>query len=752
MAAPTAPSRKYYYANGQRILLEPSTRFMTVRTTTRGAAPLEAEVASALAGETRAAPPTVMTIPQYGIALIAVDGNGAGPGGQARASTGAVRASILSEDSPLTEGPPVFELAGLPQDSVVIPVGEVIVQFLADVTTTQREQVLKKYKPVSIDVDESVPNRFVLHLPEATDSIDVANALEENELVEYAEPNLVTVSPRPDAGDRTRTLEGVRAAVLNVPPEALPGVSEVLHIAEEQSRELLEQTEPATQESAGPTATPNDPALGQQWGLRKIRAIEAWSIHRGSAGVVIAVLDEGCDVAHEDISYALPGYDAFSNDNDATPNGNDAHGTACAGIVGMRHNNGRGGVGVAPGCRVLPVRIAQGIGGGMWSTSPVIVDRGVRTAVLRGASVLSNSYSLAPSTTVTHAFQYAQTHGRGGRGCVMPAASGNGDTLGIIFPAILSPTIPGMMAVGASNEWDQRKSKTSSDGENWWGSNYGPQLDVVAPGVHIFTSDISGGAGYATGNYVSTFNGTSSATPHVAGLAGLILSVDPNLRGWEVEEIIKMTARDLGGRGRDDEFGFGRIDARLALEATSRVWSSVAVRPVFLGVGQECFMRLHLRIYNSGINRVRLNSVVVRSHSADWSTEIDRFEYTPNPGGTMLPRAGNDVTFPRLLLMANGNRSGWSYRYSVSWTYTFWRPTSPGLALGASTESDAGTDARIEGFRGSDSGGPREAVQPVSFTGALPGGRVNESTETTPAAGDMVTIDREKRTITIVIR
>jgi thermitase len=116
--------------------------------------------------------------------------------------------------------------------------------------------------------------------------------------------------------------------------------------------------------------------------------------------------------------------------------------------------------------------------------------------------VLSNSYSVSPSTAVTNAFTYARTNGRGGRGCPIAAATGNGDMLGVIYPARLSPAIPGFLAVGASNEWDQRKSKTSLDGESWWGSNYGPEVDVVAPGVHIYTTDIMGGAGYGGGNYV----------------------------------------------------------------------------------------------------------------------------------------------------------------------------------------------------------------------------------------------------------
>ena len=93
-------------------------------------------------------------------------------------------------------------------------------------------------------------------------------------------------------------------------------------------------------------------------------------------------------------------------------------------------------------------------------------------------------------------------------GCVMAAATGNDDVLGLIYPARLSSSIRGLLAVGASNEWDQRKSKTSLDGETWWGSNFGPEVDIVAPGVHIYTTDIMGGAGYAGGNYETNLNST----------------------------------------------------------------------------------------------------------------------------------------------------------------------------------------------------------------------------------------------------
>lgn len=366
---------------------------------------------------------------------------------------------------------------------------------------------------------------------------------------------------------------------------------------------------------------------------------------------------------------------------------------------------------------------------------------GIRTAVDRGADVLSNSYSVSPSTAVTNAFAYAATNGRGGRGCAMAAASGNKEGLPVIYPARLSPTVPGLLAVGASNEWDQRKSPTSLDGESWWGSSAGPEVDVVAPGVHIFTTDVMGAAGYAGGNYTPKFNGTSSATPHVAGLMALILSLDPGLRGWEVEELVKMTTVDLGVAGRDNFTGYGRIDARRALEAASKLWYEIT--PAVEFIGGAAFMRLNARLYNPGINTVRLDSFTLTSHNPDWTQEIDRFEYRPNPGNVLASRAGHDVRFHRVLLKANGSPAAWSYRWSASWSYTFWRPSGPGLPLAA--DATAGPGVAVNG---STRGG-------ADLGSAAPGGSgaPASASELTGTDGTAValTIDAG-RSITITVR
>ena len=182
----------------------------------------------------------------------------------------------------------------------------------------------------------------------------------------------------------------------------------------------------------------------------------------------------------------------------------------------------------------------------------------------QGAAVLSNSWGGGPpSDLISRAFGRARTQGRQGRGCVVAIAAGN-DQIAIDYPG----SLPGYVTVGASNWNDERKTRTSSDGEDWWGSNFGPTLHVLAPGVAIWTTDISGARGYETGDFTKTFNGTSAATPHVAGAAALMLSANPALSATEVRNILRQTAARLSGQtGWTPEFGWGRLDVGAAVKA-----------------------------------------------------------------------------------------------------------------------------------------------------------------------------------------
>ncbi len=240
--------------------------------------------------------------------------------------------------------------------------------------------------------------------------------------------------------------------------------------------------------------------------------------------------------------------------NNNNPQDDHGHGTCCAGIAGARSNNGIGIAGVAPNCALLPVKVLNSGGSGTYTA----VAAGITFAANSGAAVISMSLG-GPccDSGVDVALQYAAS-----LDVLTVAASGNNNALGVIYPA----SSPWGMAIGASSPCDERKNPGSCDGEGW-GSNYGPELDVIAPGVQIATITLGGGTTLG-------FNGTSSATPHVAGIAALVRAIDPSLSYSAVRALIEASAQDQVGPpsedtpGYDIYFGFGRVNAhRAALAA-----------------------------------------------------------------------------------------------------------------------------------------------------------------------------------------
>ncbi len=284
-----------------------------------------------------------------------------------------------------------------------------------------------------------------------------------------------------------------------------------------------------------------------------IRAEAAWDITTGSANVIIAVIDSGADLDHPDLAANILlrlGEDwDFADPADSVPEDTNGHGTSCSGIVAAVTNNGQGVAGIAHDCRIMPLRID--LASGMNQNRADAINYAASRIGDFDGMVLSNSWLMSSGsyTAVYNAITAAKT-----AGCVVCFASGNSNASSVAVPSDSASCI----TVGAASPCDERKSPTSCDGETWWGSQYGPEMDVCAPGVLIHTTALGGG-------YTTTFNGTSSACPHVAGVAALILSADPSLTPTEVELILEASARDIGSAGFDNETGWGRIDAEAAL-------------------------------------------------------------------------------------------------------------------------------------------------------------------------------------------
>ena len=283
-----------------------------------------------------------------------------------------------------------------------------------------------------------------------------------------------------------------------------------------------------------PVLTPNDPMLEEQWAVQKMRLPEAWNTTTGDVNVIVGIIDTGRDPNHPDLSgQFLPGYDYYANDPDPWDVG--GHGTMVAGVVGAIGNNGTGVAGTNWKCKILPYRV------GDWSLSIWAIVQSLRDATDKGARVINMSFGGFGGWPAMHdALKYAYS-----KGVVLIAAAGNSYTQTPVYPA----AYPEVIGVVATNRSDQKA----------YFSSYGSWVDVSAPGQEILTTTVGGG--------YKSVNGTSFASPYTAGLASLLLSVNPTLTNEEVREILRSTAVDLGSAGFDNVFGYGRIDAPAAVMA-----------------------------------------------------------------------------------------------------------------------------------------------------------------------------------------
>ena len=285
-------------------------------------------------------------------------------------------------------------------------------------------------------------------------------------------------------------------------------------------------------------ALADDPYRSQQWDLTKMNVAAANAKTTGS-GVVVAVIDTGVDASHPDLAgQVLAGDDLVAGTTGVSsdPNG---HGTHVAGTIAALTGNGVGVASVAPGVKILPVRVLDANGSGYMSDAAT----GIIWAADHGANVINMSLgSSAQVTAVTNAISYARS-----KGVTVVAAAGNERTSGspISYPA----ADPGVIAVAATDANDKVA----------YYSNQGSYVDVAAPGSAILST-----YPVAKGSYI-TMQGTSMASPHAAAEAALLKAYNPALTPDQIEKAMETTAVDLGTTGKDTDYGYGRIDAAAAL-------------------------------------------------------------------------------------------------------------------------------------------------------------------------------------------
>ncbi len=457
----------------------------------------------------------------------------------------------------------------------LMPTEEIVAKFKAGVSAVERSGILDTLNLETVKSRRGDPDYLILRIPRGADPIALANRLQESGLVEWSQPNFITRL---------------------VKPQALP------NDAHFQRQFQMHNT--GQQINNGRTGTADADVDGP----------EAWQVSHG-AGVVVAVIDEGVDTGNPDFQAArlAAGYDFGDDDNNPSPGGNGAHGTACAGIIGATQNNNLGVTGIAPACTIMPIKIWRNDG-----TSATVADiaDAIDFAWRNGADVLSNSWGFSSSShnlfpAIDEAIDSAVVRGRNGRGCLVFFAAGNTADHGTGANGYV--TYPGnydsVVTVGASDRNDAQANYSPTDDE----------IDVVAPShrayrcqnasedLEVWSTDITGNAGYnpwhetdaclppngtelpvGDRDFTGLMGGTSAACPLTAGIGALLLSVNPNLTRHEAESILKATADKIqsasgtyDATGFSRRFGFGRVNAHNAIVPSV----SISIQPQRVGKG-----------------------------------------------------------------------------------------------------------------------------------------------------------------------
>ena len=326
---------------------------------------------------------------------------------------------------------------------------------------------------------------------------------------------------------------------------------------------------------------PTDPLLGNQWhlgtGTSSINVRSVWEDYTGE-GVLVGVLDDGFDYTHPDLApnYRQDlDYDTRNNDFDARDSlASDRHGTAVAGLIAA-DDNGTGTVGVAFDADLVGYRI--GLSSAFLSDFVDLMDRAADTVDVFNNSwgfvvPLSDNFQNSGWSSFSNALTNLAENGRGGLGTVTVFAGGNGRETFDSTNYHNTQNSPYTIAVAAIDQ----------DGTYSYFSSPGESLLVSAPGSSLQTTDKTGVLGYASGDYVSNFGGTSGSAPIVSGVIALMLEANPDLGYRDVQEILAYSARQTdpssaewqyngagnwngGGLHHSFNYGFGLVDAHAAV-------------------------------------------------------------------------------------------------------------------------------------------------------------------------------------------
>lgn len=314
-----------------------------------------------------------------------------------------------------------------------------------------------------------------------------------------------------------------------------------------------------------PAINPNDPLFRSQWNLNNtaypeidIDYVNLFTdfTFPNINNIIVAVVDNGVYTEHIDLPIIDMGYDAHTGSEPSVIYGD--HGTAVAGVIGATTNNSKGVSGIASGVKIMPISICYS--GDVNAHNPTASTstnfaNAIRYAASHGARVINNSWSFSTSSPIAEinsAIEYAHE-----QNCVVVFSSGNDDG-NISQPAAGAPFAT--LVVGAIDENGQKASF----------SNYGSSLDLVAPGVNIWSTDWSDNYDY--------YSGTSFAAPHVSAIAALIWAKNPNLPAWKVRDIIEQTAHKIGSNDYSNVYthtngswnqyyGYGLVNAYDAVSA-----------------------------------------------------------------------------------------------------------------------------------------------------------------------------------------